>query len=58
MSLSDDSVRDWRLKELLEAGYPTEIAEQIADRHDVDLHEAIRLVAHECPPRLAAEILL
>jgi hypothetical protein len=51
-------VHDWRLAELLRAGYPFESAEQIAHRLDIDLHAAIGLVTRGCAPQLAATILL
>lgn len=53
-------VNDWRLQQLLEAGYPLRFAEQLANRPwwEVDLHEAIRLVRAGCPPATAVEILL
>lgn len=55
-----DTVERWRLHVLLEAGYPTEIAEALAakDWRQVDLHEAVKLVERGCAPDMAAEILL
>lgn len=53
-----EKVEAWRLHTLIEAGYPIVIAEQIASRFDVDLHQAVELVVAGCAPRLAAEILL
>ena len=48
----------WRLCELMDAGYPLEIAEQIGRRFDIDAHLAIRLLDEGCPPVTAARILL
>ena len=56
-----DKVEAWRLHELIEAGYPVLLAEQLACRVDVDLHEAVELVkgviASGHSPRVAFEIL-
>jgi hypothetical protein len=51
-------VEGWRLKELIDADYPTPLAERLAVRRDVDLHLAVDLVKQGCRPELAAEILL
>lgn len=48
----------WRLEQLLRAGYNLEHAEQLAERRDVDLHQAIALVDAGCEPVIAAAILL
>lgn len=48
----------WRLRRLLEAGYPIAAAELIADCVDVDLHLAVRLAADGCPAETALRILL
>jgi hypothetical protein len=53
-----DKVEAWRLEELLAAGYPLEHAEQLATRTDVDLHQAVDLIAAGCRHELAARILL
>ena len=53
-----DRVTAWRLEGLLRAGYPVSIAERLAVRHDVDLHEAVELVARGCAHATAALILL
>ncbi|HZT93257.1 MAG TPA: hypothetical protein VE985_02110 [Gaiellaceae bacterium] len=50
-------VEAWRLKRLLDAGYPVRDAEQLAVAGHVDLHQAVEL-AGRCEPRLAALILL
>lgn len=51
-------VEDWRLKQLIEADYPVDLATKLAVRSDVDLHQAIELVRQGCRPDVAAEILL
>lgn len=48
----------WRLEQLLEADYPLELAEELANRCDVDLHQALELRSRGCTPELAAAILL
>ena len=51
------AVVDWRRSELVRAGYPGEIADEIARRGDIDLHNALALAARDCPSTLAWEIL-
>jgi len=53
-----ETVEAWRLKQLIEAGYPIPIAERLAIRVDVDLHQAVGLIGRGCAPDLAGEILL
>jgi hypothetical protein len=54
-----DSIVTWRLQVLLEAGYPVELAEQLAAAKHVDLHYAVELVkVKRCEPKTAAELLL
>lgn len=43
---------------LLDAGYPIPLAEQLAANETVDLHQAVELVDHGCPPPTAARILV
>jgi len=50
-------VQSWRMHVLIEAGYPIELAEPIADS-DADLHEAVQLLDQGCSPDVAARILL
>lgn len=47
----------WRLKVLLDAGYPLELASPIAGELRIDLHEAVALVKRGCTPALAFQIL-
>jgi hypothetical protein len=51
-------VIDWRAKELRRAGYDEEVARQIAERLEIDLHRAIDLLKSGCPQDTAARILL
>ena len=51
-------VARWRVEELMRAGYDPLAAEQIAQRSDIDLHQAIGLLAQGCPVDLAVRILL
>ncbi len=50
-------VHGWRLHVLIEAGYPVEVAERLAES-DADLHAAVGLVERGCSPETAAEILI
>lgn len=50
-------VQTWRLHVLIEAGYPVDLAEEVADS-EADLHEAVQLVQRGCAPEVAARILL
>jgi hypothetical protein len=52
-----EKVVSWRLHVLVEAGYPSELADQIA-RSEADLHDAVELVLAGCTHETAAEILL
>ena len=51
------AVVDWRRRELVRAGYSSEVADEIARRGDIDLHDALALTARGCPSTLAWEIL-
>ena len=53
-----ESVRCWRLEQLLRAGYDEEDATEIAFHLEIDLHYAIELVRRGCPSRTAVEIIL
>lgn len=54
----EELVFDWRLGELMRAGYPLTIAEKVAAAAHVDLHQAIALLERGCAPETAAKILL
>ena len=51
-------VERWRAEELERAGYPADVAAELAMRADVDLHRAAELLKHGCTPELAIQILL
>jgi len=51
-------VERWRAQELERAGFPEDMASELAMRTDVDLHAAINLIRRGCAPELAAQILL
>jgi hypothetical protein len=53
-----EQIRLWRLEVLCEAGYSPNIAGELADRLDIDLHQAVDLLQRGCPVDLAARILL
>lgn len=53
-----EEVARWRLDRLVEAGYDRETASFLAQRVDVDLHVAVRLVGKGCPPATAVRILI
>jgi hypothetical protein len=56
--LERERVEIWRAHVLVKAGYPGELAIEIARRHDVDLHQAVDLVKRGCPHETAGRILL
>jgi hypothetical protein len=47
----------WRMEELIRAGYSAVAAGTLADRADVDLHRACRLLVQGCDERTALRIL-
>jgi hypothetical protein len=51
-------VETWRAEQLEMAGYGAQAANELAMRHDVDLHVAINLMTRGCPAELALQILL
>jgi hypothetical protein len=53
-----DLVRRWRLQELVRAGYDPGDALVLSGQPEIDLHLAIDLVKHGCPPPTAVRILL
>jgi cephalosporin-C deacetylase-like acetyl esterase len=56
--MTESSTTAWRREQLVNVGYSDWDAETLATRADVDLHVAVGLVAHGCPPALALRILL
>jgi hypothetical protein len=53
-----ERVQNWRAEELIRAGYTPTDAVALAARHDIDLHQAVELMALGCPYELAIEILI
>ena len=53
-----DRIERWRHEELERAGYDSESALVLAASHDVDLHDAVRLLKRGCTVDLALQILL
>ena len=53
-----DRITSWRAEELERAGYEKRFAAKLAERHDVDLHQAVALLQQGCPAELALDILL
>jgi hypothetical protein len=53
-----DRIEQWRHEELERAGYDSESALVLAASHDVDLHDAVRLLKRGCTIDLALQILL
>jgi hypothetical protein len=56
--LVSDPILNWRLEQLMQAGYEAEDALQLAVRAEVDLHRAVSLLREGCPPKTALRILL
>lgn len=54
----EERVFEWRLEELFRAGFSDTLAVELASARDVDLHQALELVARGCPADTAARILL
>jgi hypothetical protein len=50
-------VEAWRLRRLVDAGFPLPLALQLAAAPGVDLHALFALLDRGCPPELAARIL-
>jgi hypothetical protein len=53
-----DRIEQWRHEELERAGYDSESALVLAASHDVDLHDAVKLLKRGCTVDLALQILL
>ena len=49
-------VETWRTQRLLEAGFPAELAAEVAADPGSDLHALLQLVDEGCPPDLAVRI--
>jgi len=50
-------VEAWRLRRLVDAGFPLPLALDLAATPGVDLHALFALLDRGCPPELAARIL-
>lgn len=50
-------VEAWRLRRLLDAGFPLPLALDLATTPGIDLHALLALIDRGCPPELAARIL-
>jgi hypothetical protein len=50
-------VEAWRLRRLVDAGFPSPLALELAATPGVDLHALLALLDRGCPPELAARIL-
>ena len=50
-------VLTWRFEELERAGYPVDLAVMLAERGDVDLHQACELLKHGATVHEALRIL-
>ena len=53
-----ERVTRWRACELMRAGYEPQVAVELAEHKEIDLHLALELVEGGCPPQVAARILL
>jgi hypothetical protein len=53
-----ERIFSWRHASLLAVGYQPRLAFKLALRSEIDLHQAVELVRHGCPPATAARILL
>ena len=53
-----ERIEAWRTEELNRAGYDRKAANELALRHDVDLHTAVDLIRRGCSQQLALKILL
>jgi hypothetical protein len=51
------NVLAWRINSLMRAGFDRQAAFLLGLRRDVDLHDAVRLLARGCPPGTALRIL-
>lgn len=53
-----ERIERWRAEELERAGFEPAAAVLLARRLDIDLHDAISLLARGCDPELALKILI
>jgi hypothetical protein len=50
-------VEAWRLRRLVDGGFPLRLAGELAATPGIDLHALLALLDRGCPPELAARIL-
>jgi len=50
-------VEAWRLRRLVDGGFPLRLAVELAATPGIDLHALLALLDRGCPPELAARIL-
>ena len=55
--VTSSDVESWRLRRLVDAGFPLPLALELAATPGVDLHALLALLDRGCPPELAARIL-
>ena len=55
--VASTDVEAWRLRRLVDAGFPLPLALELAATPGVDLHALLALLDRGCPPELAARIL-
>lgn len=56
--MTEDEVVAWRREQLRRAGCRRFEAEVLARETRIDLHEAVELLEHGCPSKIALDILL
>jgi len=56
--MTEDEVVVWRREQLRRAGCRRFEAEVLARETRIDLHEAVELLEHGCPSKIALDILL
>lgn len=54
--LPEDPIADWRRRLLQRAGFPPDLAGELARDTRYDLHALIELTERGCPPALAGRI--
>ena len=54
----EEQIVNWRMTELVRAGYPDGAAFEVAMRLHIDLHAALDLIRRGCPPETAVRILI
>ncbi len=52
-----DRLVNWRRARLVNAGFPANLAQRLANQRTADIHALLELIDRDCPPELAARIL-